>query len=73
MERDETRAAVQKAIASLPDIFRVVLVLRDIEEYNTEEVANLLETNIAVVKTRLHRARSALKKQLESQWSGGAL
>ncbi len=73
MERDETRAAVQKAIASLPHIFRVVLVLRDIEEYNTEEVANLLETNIAVVKTRLHRARSALKKQLESQWSGGAL
>ncbi len=69
MEREAVRAAVQDAIAALPDIYRVVLVLRDIEEYSTEEVAALLETNIAVVKTRLHRARSALKKLLETQWS----
>jgi RNA polymerase sigma-70 factor, ECF subfamily len=73
MERAEVRAAVQDAIAALPDIYRVVLVLRDIEEYSTNEVAALLETNIAVVKTRLHRARSALKKLLETQWSRGEL
>ena len=42
-------------------------MLRDIEELNTEEVAALLETNVPVVKTRLHRARSALKKLLETR------
>jgi RNA polymerase sigma-70 factor (ECF subfamily) len=73
LEREETRVAVHQAIDALPDIYRIVLVLRDIEEYSTEEVSNLLETNIAVVKTRLHRARAALKKQLEPQWVSGDL
>ena len=73
IERKQVRLAVRTAIDALPDLYRVVLVLRDIEELSTEEVAALLETNVPVVKTRLHRARSALKKLLEAQWSKGEL
>ena len=73
LQRKTVREAVHRGIESLPDIYRAVLVLRDIEEYSTSEVAELLETNIAVVKTRLHRARAALKKQMESQWSRSEL
>lgn len=73
MEREEARSAVRAAIDALPDLYRAVLVLRDIEEYSAAEVAALLETNIPVVKTRLHRARAALKKRLEAQWKRGEL
>lgn len=73
MEREEARSAVRAAIDALPDLYRAVLVLRDIEEYTAAEVAALLETNIPVVKTRLHRARTALKKRLEGQWARGEL
>ena len=70
VQRQEVRALVLSAIDQLPDSYRIVLVLRDIEEYNTDEVAKLLETNPGVVKTRLHRARAALKKLLEPVFSG---
>ena len=70
IQREEVRTLVLKAIDQLPDSYRIVLVLRDIEEYNTDEVAKLLETNPGVVKTRLHRARAALKKLLEPVFSG---
>lgn len=73
VERAAVREAVRTAIDRLPDIYRVVLVLRDIEEYSAAEVAELLDTNVPVVKTRLHRARAALKKMLEDQWNRGEL
>lgn len=56
---------VAKKIALLPDAYRVVLMLRDIEGYDSAEVAGLLEISQSNVKVRLHRARSALKKLLE--------
>lgn len=52
-------------IDTLPDTYRIVLVLRDIEELSTAEVAEMLELTEANVKVRLHRARAALKKLLE--------
>ena len=70
IQRAEVRALVLNAIDRLPDSYRIVLVLRDIEEYNTDEVAKLLETNPGAVKTRLHRARAALKKLLEPVFRG---
>lgn len=73
LERGQSRQAVRDAIDALPDIYRAVLVLRDIEEFSAAEVAELLETNVPVVKTRLHRARAALKKLLEGQWTRGEL
>lgn len=64
-ENAETRAHVSDSIRSLPDPYRIVLQLRDIEGYDTGETAQLLEISEANVKVRLHRARAALKKILE--------
>ena len=65
MESEETRRRVYESIAELPDAYRIVLQLRDIEEYDTSEVATLLGISENNVKVRLHRARAALKKLLE--------
>jgi RNA polymerase sigma-70 factor (ECF subfamily) len=65
LENAELRARVTAGIDELPDSYRIVLQLRDIEGYATSEVAALLEISEANVKVRLHRARSALKKLLE--------
>jgi RNA polymerase sigma-70 factor, ECF subfamily len=63
-QSEETRHAVREAIRKLPDQFRTVLMLRDIEERTTEETAELLGLSEANVKTRLHRARQALRELL---------
>lgn len=60
LEQQETRRIVRAAIDELPDSYRTVLILRDIEERSTQEVADMLETTAAAVKVRLHRARQAL-------------
>ena len=60
LERKETRRIVRAAIEQLPDAYRTVLILRDIEEMSTQEVADALEISPAAVKVRLHRARQAL-------------
>jgi RNA polymerase sigma-70 factor (ECF subfamily) len=64
MVRHETRAHVRAAIDQLPDSYRTVLVLRDIEDLSTEETAKALGVNPNTVKIRLHRARQALLKLL---------
>lgn len=65
VSRKESAEMVRNAIYSLPLDYRLVLLLRDIEGYSTEEVADILEISISASKTRLHRARAALKKLLE--------
>ncbi|MCL4684795.1 sigma-70 family RNA polymerase sigma factor [Myxococcota bacterium] len=65
LEQREVHRLVRENIAKLPDAYRTVLVLRDIEELDTAEVAALLEVNAGVVKTRLHRARQALRTLLD--------
>jgi RNA polymerase sigma-70 factor (ECF subfamily) len=65
LENDRLRVLVAEKIATLPDAYRIVLQLRDIEEYDTGEVAELLDISTSNVKVRLHRARAALKKLLE--------
>jgi RNA polymerase sigma-70 factor, ECF subfamily len=62
---DETRAQVRACIDRLPESYRTVLVLRDLEELDTDQTARALGTTRAVVKTRLHRARQALRTLLE--------
>ena len=57
----ETRAWVRRCIDRLPAAYRVVLLLRDIEGRDTEETAEILNCTVANVKTRLHRARQALR------------
>jgi RNA polymerase sigma-70 factor (ECF subfamily) len=61
----ELRGIVRTAIDELPESYRTILLLRDIEERSTEEVADLLELSLANVKTRLHRARQALRELLD--------
>ena len=60
----ETREIVQRAIARLPEQYRAVLVLRDIEGLCNEEVAEIVGDSVAAVKSRLHRARMVLREAL---------
>jgi RNA polymerase sigma-70 factor (ECF subfamily) len=69
--RKELRLLVQKRIEQLPESYRTVILLRDIEGLDTEETAKLLDTSTMVVKTRLHRARQALKTLLEPDLKDG--
>lgn len=63
--RGELRSTIDAAIRGLPDIYRAVILLRDIEELTTEETAQVLEVSQEVVKTRLHRARLAVRQKLD--------
>ena len=65
LQRAETCALVRAAIDELPDTHRVVLLLRDIEELSTEEVAETLGVTPNAIKIRLHRARQALRSLLD--------
>ncbi|MGB9793115.1 MAG: sigma-70 family RNA polymerase sigma factor [Thermacetogeniaceae bacterium] len=62
----ELREKVQKALLSLPEEFRTVLVLREIEEYSYEEIAEMMQCSLGTVKSRLNRARRALKEMIKS-------
>jgi len=64
LERKELREEIKKAIGELPEIYREVFMLRDIEELNGEETAAALGVGAGVVKVRLHRARMMLQKRL---------
>ena len=70
LQRESARALVTSKIHELPDSYRIVLLLRDIEELDTAEVAEMLGISPGNVKVRLHRARSALKKLLEPALRG---
>ncbi len=65
LQSDETRLLVRRCIDMLPDDYRNVIILRDIEELDTEEAAGTLGISPGAVKTRLHRARQALRTLLE--------
>ena len=67
LERKEVRQMLKRAVTGLPDIYREVFLLRDVEELNIAETATTLGISIASVKVRLHRARLMLQKQLTPQ------
>jgi RNA polymerase sigma-70 factor, ECF subfamily len=67
LERRETRVMVRRCIDSLPETYRTILVLRDIEDLDTEEVAEQLAITPNAVKIRLHRARQALRTLLDRE------
>jgi RNA polymerase sigma-70 factor (ECF subfamily) len=70
--RKELREELDRAIGELPDIYRSVIMLRDIEELSTEEAAEVLGVSIEVIKTRLHRARLSLRQKLDEYLRGAA-
>ena len=65
LERSELEAALQRAIAELPEDRRIVVVLRDLEGLSYEEIAQALDLELGTVRSRLHRARADLKDKLE--------
>ena len=73
LAQSQTAESVLSLIDEMPDIYRIVLLLRDIEELSTSDVAELLELSESNVKVRLHRARSGLKKLLEPLLRGQEL
>jgi RNA polymerase sigma-70 factor (ECF subfamily) len=62
----ETTLSLERAIASLPDGARAVLVLHDVEGYKYEEIARLLGVALGTVKAQLHRARRLVMEALEA-------
>lgn len=64
LERKELKEKLREAVGMLPEKYREVFVLRDIEELNQEETAAALGINVTLVKVRLHRARMMLQKTL---------
>lgn len=68
----ETRRILDEALNLLPDHYRAVLVLRDVEELSNEETAEIVGDTVAAVKTRLHRARMALREFLTRRLEGRA-
>jgi RNA polymerase sigma-70 factor, ECF subfamily len=67
LDRKEVQHMLQQAIIALPDIYRQVLLLRDVEEHSGNETARVLAISIGTVKVRLHRARMMLQKRLAPQ------
>lgn len=70
--RDEMRTIVRDLVDQLPESYRVALLLRDLEEVPTEEVARMLEITPNAVKIRVHRARHALRTLLDRRLSSPA-
>ena len=75
LTRSEIRAVVEEELMHLPEKYRMVVMLRDLEEMTTEETARALGLGVAVVKTRLLRGRLMLRERLASRFAapgGGA-
>jgi RNA polymerase sigma-70 factor (ECF subfamily) len=70
LQREELRELIRSQIERLPESYRNVLLLRDIEELDTAETARFLRISEGAVKTRLHRARQALRTLLDAMTKG---
>ncbi len=66
---EESRRVMDEAVAELPEGLRIVFILRDIEGLSTEEAGEALELSESAVKTRLHRARLALREKLSAYFA----
>jgi RNA polymerase sigma-70 factor (ECF subfamily) len=69
--KSDTRVRVRRAVEGLPEIYRKVLVLRDLDELSSTETARRLESTVPAVKSRLFRARFMLSKALRAQSANG--
>ena len=64
LQSEELRRHIQEAVDALPDGLRTVFLVRDVEGMSTEETADMLGLSLPAVKTRLHRARLALREAI---------
>ena len=65
--RAQIRRILERAVDALPEAFRLVFILREVEELSVEETASHLNLKVETVKTRLHRARRRLRDALDAQ------
>jgi RNA polymerase sigma-70 factor, ECF subfamily len=70
IERREAVDRVRRAISRLPEIYQAPIVLKDIEEMSLKEVSRILRVGVPTVKTRIHRARLALRKEMLREKTG---
>ncbi|MBY5359984.1 RNA polymerase sigma factor [Rhizobium leguminosarum] len=70
LSRSEARHLLENAVDELPDDFRAVFVLRDVEGMSTEEAASYLGIRPETAKTRLHRARKMMRQSIQKKLSG---
>jgi RNA polymerase sigma-70 factor (ECF subfamily) len=75
LERGEVRSMLTTAVTELPEIYREIFMLREVEELSVNETSEALGISVALVKVRLHRARMMLQKKLAPQlktvaWEG---
>jgi RNA polymerase sigma-70 factor (ECF subfamily) len=71
--QQEIRERVEEEIRKVPEPFRTVVILRDIEGFGYEEIAEILNTNLGTIKSRLMRGRAQLKKQLAPYAAAAAM
>lgn len=64
LEQSETRRIVRDALEALPEDYRMVLVLKELEGYRYEEIAEIVGIPIGTVRSRIHRARNELREKL---------
>jgi RNA polymerase sigma-70 factor, ECF subfamily len=69
LQSDELRRHIQSAVDALPEIYRTVFLLRDVEGMSTEETGEILAISVPTVKTRLHRARIALRDTISGYFN----
>jgi RNA polymerase sigma-70 factor (ECF subfamily) len=62
----EGRRKIEEAIDDLPVLYRSVIVLRDVEGFSLEEVSKIMDSSVAAIKSRLHRARNSVREALTS-------
>lgn len=67
--RQELQEILDREMKSMPDIFRTVLALRDLEQISTEETARMLDISVPAVKSRLLRARLHLRERLHKYFA----
>ena len=71
LESDEMRLRLREALLQLPENYRVVIVLRDIEGLTYDEIARVTDSTLEAIKSRLFRARQTLRRILEPYMTGG--
>ncbi len=70
--RKEISAVVKEAVAELPEEYRAIFTMRDLDGLSNQEVAEVLGLTVAATKTRLHRARLFLRERISRHFQGGA-
>ena len=73
MESRERQQLIQKALDAIPETYRTVMVLKDVEGLRYEAIAEILDIPIGTVRSRLHRARGAMRDLLRPMFEAGTL